>query len=105
MPKKRLKDRVEEWKVTQGKKQAAPTKPRRSRHAIREALFHTKRKRGRPTNQEIQRLGKEAAKLRGKDLTYGQIARRVCPRRSEHGHRCGKNCADRIRQAAKRYLT
>jgi hypothetical protein len=63
-----------------------------------------RRARGRPIAAAVQQLGQEAARLRKEGLTYGQIALRLCPRKAEPGHRCGKNCADRIRQAAKAYL-
>jgi hypothetical protein len=63
-----------------------------------------RRARGRPIDAAVQQLGQEAAKLHKEGLTYGQIALRLCPRKTEPGHRCGKNCADRIRQAAKAYL-
>lgn len=60
--------------------------------------------RGRPIDPAVQQVGQEAAKLRKEGLTYGQIALKLCLRRTEHGHRCDKACADGIRQAAKPYL-
>ena len=59
---------------------------------------------GRPVNPEVQELGRNAARLRRGGLTYGQIARQLCPLKNAQGHHCGRRCADRIRQAAKPYL-
>jgi hypothetical protein len=59
--------------------------------------------RGRPIDDESEREGREAAKLRKKGPTFGEIARRVCRHRHERGHRCKKPCTDRIRQAMQQY--
>jgi len=63
-----------------------------------------RRVRGRPIDPAVQKLGQEAAQLHKEGLTYGQIARQLCPRKKQAGHWCGKRCADRIRQAARAYL-
>jgi len=60
--------------------------------------------RGRPVEDEAEREGREAARLRNEGLTFGQIARQVCRYRGRPGHRCKKPCADRIRQAHQSYL-
>jgi hypothetical protein len=61
--------------------------------------------RGRPIDDESEREGREAAKLREKNpnLTFGQIAPQVCRYRKEPHHRCKKACSDRVRQAFKQY--
>jgi hypothetical protein len=61
-------------------------------------------KAGRPPSREVQERGKRAARLFDKGLTGGQVAQRLCDRKSEPRHRCSKRCADRIRQRAKPYL-
>jgi hypothetical protein len=59
--------------------------------------------RGRPIDDESEREGREAAKLRREGLSFGQIALRVCRHRNERRHRCKKPCNDRIRQAMQQY--
>lgn len=64
----------------------------------------TRESRGRPIDDESEREGREAAKLRKKGrLSFGQIARQVCRYRKERRHRCKKQCTDRIRQAMLQY--
>ena len=55
----------------------------------------------RPRDDESEREGRETAILREKHptLSYTRIARKVCRDRNKRSHRCGKKCADRIRQA------
>jgi hypothetical protein len=62
-----------------------------------------KRAVGRPLNPAVQRIGEEAAKLHSEGLSYGQVARKLCPHRGQQ-HKCDKKCSDRIRQAAKPFL-
>jgi hypothetical protein len=57
----------------------------------------------RPIDDETQREGYEGAKLRKEGFTYGEIAHRICRHLNNPAHRCGKKCADRIRQAVKQY--
>jgi hypothetical protein len=61
--------------------------------------------RGRPTEAETEREGREGAKFRANGLTYGEIARHVCRYRSTPHHRCKKPCTDRIRQAVETHQT
>ena len=60
---------------------------------------------GRPIASENYVLGQEAARLKQQQkLSWGQIARRLCPERKSYGHQCSKKCEDRIRQLAKPFL-
>jgi len=62
---------------------------------------------GRPIDDAVQCVGYEAAKLHAEQpkLTWAQIAMRLCLRKREDTkHSCDKNCAHRIRKAAKPYL-
>jgi len=59
---------------------------------------------GRPLEPQVEDQGRRAAQLREEGLTYGQIATRLCYKKSEPHHRCGKRCADRIRQAHQSYV-
>jgi hypothetical protein len=60
---------------------------------------------GRPIDPEVQRIGREAAKLREQGFTYGEIARKLCSRKVQPLHRCDKKCADRIQKAARPYVS
>jgi hypothetical protein len=60
--------------------------------------------RGRPIDPKIEALGRKADELRKQGRTYGEIARFICPDRKPGHHRCGKKCADRIRQAHLSFL-
>jgi hypothetical protein len=80
---------------------------------FREALWVTQHPqhrirmpRGRPSNQVLKNLGKEAARLHEtKGMSFGKIATRFCEKKSaEPSHLCNKNCADRMRQRALPYL-
>jgi hypothetical protein len=59
---------------------------------------------GRPASREVRELGREAAELFKQGHSYGEIAHKLCEHRGERGHRCGKQCADRMRQRAMRYM-
>jgi hypothetical protein len=61
--------------------------------------------RGRRPSREVQESGRKAAKLFKQGYTDGEVARKICERRGEPGHRCDKRCADRIRQRAQPYLS
>jgi hypothetical protein len=64
---------------------------------------------GRPAKGELTRIHKEAARMRktlGRNRrppSWMTITRKLCPQRSEGGHKCTKVCVDRIRQGAARY--
>jgi hypothetical protein len=58
--------------------------------------------RGRRPNLRLSSIGKEAAKLRAKKLTWGQITQKLCRYRGGD-HVCTKACVDRVRQAAKSF--
>ena len=62
-------------------------------------------RRGRPSDDDSEREGREGAKLRKEGHTFGQIARLVCRNRNKPAHRCKKDCTDRIRQAVEQYET
>ena len=59
---------------------------------------------GRTPSRELQDLGRKAAELYNQGHSFGEVARRLCLRKSMPGHECDKNCADRIRQIAQPYL-
>ena len=61
-------------------------------------------KRGRPGRRSVRDLGRKAALLRQRGFTWGQVAQIACPQKDQLGHRCGKQCADRLRQSAQPYL-
>jgi|SRR6516225_3623672 hypothetical protein len=63
-----------------------------------------KDKAGRTPRQELQDLGRRAAKLYNQGHSWGEVARRLCLRKGLPGHKCNKGCADRISQNAKPYL-
>lgn len=67
---------------------------------IDELAFEPTKQR-RPPDPRVDEQGRLGAKLRRQGLTYGEIAVRLCERRGKPGHRCGKRCSDRIRQAIK----
>lgn len=46
----------------------------------------------------------KAALLHKQGLSYIHIALQVCPARNNPGHHCGKDCASRLRKAAKPYM-
>jgi len=107
MRRKRLVEKVKAFAASQAKGKAIPTKPRQPQHTLAEALFHTKRRVGRPTEPKVQRLGQEAAKLRqlGAGRTWGQIHLKLCPTKGKHTpDDSSKRCQDRIRLAAQPYL-
>ena len=60
--------------------------------------------RGRPVDYAAEQEARQAAPLRAKGLTFGQIAAKVCRYRSAPGHHCNKRCADRIGKAHDSYL-
>ena len=58
--------------------------------------------RGRPVDPTLVPVAQEAARLKAKGLTWGQVASKVCPQRHAKNHQCTKNrCADRIRLLVK----
>jgi hypothetical protein len=59
---------------------------------------------GRTPSREFQDLGRRAAELYNQVHSWGEVALRLCLRKSLPEHKCDKNCADRIRQIAKPYL-
>jgi hypothetical protein len=76
-------------------------------YGIEEGAFMNslgKRPRGRPIDAAEHDRGREAARLRKRGLTFGEIAKKLCPKRGETGHACDRLCADRLRHSAKVYL-
>jgi hypothetical protein len=76
-------------------------------YGIKEGAFINssgKRPRGRPIDAAVHDRGREAARLHKEGLSYGKIAQRLCPKRSEKGHTCNRLCADRLRHSAKVHL-
>ena len=62
-------------------------------------------KQRRPIDPQVEELARKAIPLRQKGLSWREIAQEICDRKSERGHgpRCGKKCADLIRQGVKTY--
>lgn len=59
--------------------------------------------RGRPVNPVLTELGHNVSRLRSGGKSWGEIARKVCPRRKEKDHTCSKACADRLRQLVRQF--
>ncbi len=62
--------------------------------------------RGRPIDPQVDEIGRKAAMLRKQNprFSWQKIALKLCPKKGQASHRCGKRYADRIRQAAAGYL-
>lgn len=63
------------------------------------------KRRGRPADQRLTDIYREAARMRLARKSWQQIANRLCPiKRDDTEHRCSEVCRGRIRQGARRYL-
>jgi hypothetical protein len=60
--------------------------------------------RGRHSKTELDGLGRKIDVLRKEGRSYGDISRRICPKKQQSKHHCEKGCNDRIRQVHRYWL-